>query len=127
MQRHLIINGVDYTPYIVDGSYSIDSEDVYESWNDGNMVEHRIVVTQKVTGSVQLLCSEEGPWPRVSALIADLQAATVNHVLTNLGVYVPSRGAFEAINAYFKLQNTSHIKSMGGKFTDVFTLDIKER
>ena len=50
MQRHLLINGVDYTPYIVDGSYAIDSEDVYESWDDGNRVEHRIVVTQKVVG-----------------------------------------------------------------------------
>lgn len=126
MQRHLIINQVDYTPYIVDGSYAIDSSDVYESWNDGNMVEHRIVVTQKVAGSVQLLCSEEGTWPRVSALIADLEAATDNHVLT-CGVYVPSKGAVEAINCYYSLQSAQHIKSIGGKFTDVFTLEIKER
>lgn len=126
MQSHLIIGGVDYTPYIVDGSYAIDSEDVYESWNDGNMVEHRIVVTNKVTGSVQILCSEEGTWPRVNVLLADIAAATDNYVLT-CGVYVPSRGAFEAINCYYSLKNAKHIKSIGGKFTDIFTLEIKER
>ena len=126
MQRHLIINGVDYTPNIVEGSYKIDSEDAYESWNDGNMIEHRIVVSSKVTGSVQLLCSELGNWPRVSALLADINAATDNHVLT-CGVYVPSRGAVEAINCYYELKSASHIKSIGGKFTDVFTLEIKER
>ena len=126
MQRHLIINGVDYTPDIVDGSYKIDSDDVYESWTDGNMVEHRIIVTSKVTGSVQVLCSEEGTWPRVSEFLADLAAATSNHVLT-LGVYVPSRGSVEAINCYYDLKSASHIKSIGGKLTDVFTLEIKER
>lgn len=126
MQRHLILNGVDYTPYIVEGSYKIDSDDVYESWNDGNMVEHRIVVTSKVSGSVQLLCSELGRWPKVSELLADINAATDNHVLT-CGVYVPSRGAVEAINCYFNLVSSSHIKSLGGKLTDVFTLEIKER
>ena len=126
MQRHLILNGVDYTPYIVEGSYKIDSDDIYESWIDGNMLEHRLVVTSKVSGSVQLLCSELGRWPKVSELLADINAATNNHVLT-CGVYVPSRGAVEAINCYFNLVSSSHIKSLGGKFTDVFTLEIKER
>lgn len=126
MQTHLIINGVDYTPYIVDGSYKIDTDDVYESWTDGNMKEHRIYVSRKVTGSVQILCSEEGTWPRVDTLKSDLAAATTNHV-TMLGVYVPTMGSVQAINCYYDLKSTSHIKSIGGKFTDVFTLEIKER
>lgn len=126
MQTHLVINGVDYTPDIVAGSYNINTEDAYESWNDANMVEHRIVVSSKVVGSVQILCSEEGNWPRVADFLADIDAVTNNYVLY-CGLYVPSRGRFEALNVYYKLENTSHIKSIGGKFTDIFTLTIKER
>ena len=126
MKTHLVINGVDYTPYIVDGSYDINTNDKYESWEDGNMVEHRIIVTSKVSGSVQILCSEEGNWPRVDAFISDLAAATDNGVLT-CGVFVPSRGALAALDCYYKLENVSHIKGSGDLFTDVFALKITER
>lgn len=126
MQTHLVINGVDYTPFIVDGSYKINTVDQYESWKDGNMVEHRIVVSEKVSGSVQILCSEEGNWPEVDDFISDLSAATNNYVMTCL-VYVPSLGATKAIECYYDNENVSHIKSSGGKFTDIFELKITER
>ncbi len=126
MQSHLIIHGVDYTPYIVQGSYEIGTNDVYESWEDGNMVEHRVIVTRKVNGSVQILCSDMPRCKKASDFIADLDAATDNGVLT-LGVYVPNLGSFKAINCYYSLKNAQHVKSIGGVFTDVFTLQIKER
>ncbi len=126
MQSHLIINGVDYTPDIVDESYKIDVNDKYESWEDGNMVEHRVIVAQKVTGSVQILCSELGNWPEVSDFLADLNAATNNGVLTAL-FYVPARGAAEVIDCYYEIANVSHIKDLSGYFTDIFELKITER
>lgn len=126
MRTHLVINGVDYTPFMVEGSYKINTVDKYESWLDGNMVEHRIVVSEKVSGSVQILCSELGNWPTVDEYIADLAAATDNYVLT-CAVYVPSLGTTKAIDCYYDNENVSHIKSSGGQFTDIFQLKITER
>ena len=126
MRSHLVIHGVDYTPYIVQGSYNINTEDVYESWEDGNMVEHRIIVTRKIKGSVQIVCSEMPRGKSVTDFLADLAAVTDNGVLT-IGVHVPNLGAVKAINCYYTLDNAQHIKSIGGLFTDVFTLQIKER
>lgn len=126
MKTHLVINGVDYTPFIVEGSYKINTVEQYESWKDANMVEHRVVVTSKIKGSVQILCSEEGNWPEVSEYINDLNGATNNYVLTCL-VYVPSLGKSEAIECYYENENINHIKSIGGKFSDIFELKISER
>ena len=126
MRTHLVIHGVDYTPYIVHGSYNINTDDVYESWEDGNMVEHRIIVTSKVKGTIQIVCSDMPRCKSASDFLADVKAATDNGVLT-VGVYVPNLGAMKAINCYYSVQTSSHIKSIGGQFTDVFTLQIKER
>lgn len=126
MQTHLVINGVDYTPFIVDGSYKMNTTQKEESWQDGNMVTHKVVVATKVTGSVKILCSEEGNWPSVNDYISDLAAATDNHVLTCL-VYVPSLGTTKAIDAYYTNESASHIKSIGGQFTDIFELKLSER
>lgn len=126
MKTHLIINGVDYTPFIVDGSYKINTTNKEESWQDGNMVTHKVVVSTKVTGSVQILCSEEGNWPRVDKYIKDLDEATDNFVLTCL-VYVPSLDVTKVIDCYYSNDNVNHIKNVSGKFTDIFELKISER
>lgn len=126
MQSHLIINGVDYTPYIVKDSYDINTSDIYESWKDGNSLEHRVIIAQKVSGSVQIVCTEQGDWLRAADYIADLAAATDNGVLTAL-VFVPSLNTSRVIECYYENTNVNHIKSLGGKFTDVFELKITER
>lgn len=126
MQSHLIINGVDYTPYIVQDSYKINTNDKFESWQDGNMVEHRVIVAQKVSGSVQIVCSEQGDWLRSSKYISDLAAATDNGVLTAL-VFVPSLNMSKVVDCYYENTNVNHLKSTGGEFTDVFELKITER
>lgn len=126
MKTHLVINGVDYTPFIVEDSYKINTVQKEESWEDGNRVTHKVVVSTKVTGSVQILCSEEGNWPEVADYLSDLAEATDNYVLTCL-VYVPSLGANKAVECYYTNDNVSHIKSSGGKFTDIFELKITER
>ena len=127
MTVHLSINGKDYTPYIVAGSYNVNTEDKYDSWEDGNMIQHRVIASSKVVGSIQLCCSEETTrFPEVSTLLADLNAVTDNGVLS-IGVYVPSLGTIKAVDCYYKLDNVSHIKSLGNKFTDIFELKITER
>ena len=37
MRSHLIVADQDFTDYIVQDSYNVVSEDVYKSWEDGNI------------------------------------------------------------------------------------------
>lgn len=126
MRTHVIINNTDMTPYIVDGSYKIRTEDEYESWKDGNKIEHRIITSSKVTGSFDIACSNRANSITLANFLAALDAATNNGVLT-MGIYVPTTNSLEAINCYYEKENTEHILSGDGSFIDVLTITIKER
>lgn len=124
MRTHLVINNKDFTDYIVPDSYDINSEDVFESWKDGNMREHRIIVTKKVGGSLQIRCSED-TLP-LGDFLADVDAATDNGVLM-VGLYVPNLDSFKALECYYSIETDQHIKSIGGKLYDVLTVNLTER
>lgn len=126
MRTHVVINGINMTPYVVDGSYKIGTDDEYESWKDGNKVEHRIIVSSKVTGSFDIVCSNKSNSITLADFLAALNAATDNGVLT-MGIYVPTTNSFEAINCYYTKENTEHIITGEGNIIDVITITIKER
>lgn len=130
MRSHVIVhNGstqTDITPYIVAGSYDINIDSKYASWNDGNMVEHRIVTAEKVTGSFDIACSDKRNSILLSEFLNIWNSAVTNHVI-NLGVYVPSLNIQKTIDAYFKISNADHVLLADGNFIDVFTIEIKER
>ena len=52
---HFAVN--KYTNLIVDGSYKMDNETQYESWKDGNYVEHRSGRHTKLNGSFDVCLS----------------------------------------------------------------------
>ena len=123
MRTHVVVNNTDLTPYVVNGSYDIGASDTYESWQDGNYKEHRIIVTSKVSGSFDIAFGGELP---LSDFLDTWNAAVDNGVLT-IGLYVPNKGAFDTYECYFEMKNTDHILTAGGKWVDVFSIKITER
>ena len=124
LMHNIIIGTSDITDYIVDGSYSMDSNAVFESWKDGNYVEHRIIVASKVKGSFNVACSNETL--SLSDLYDLFDNAANNGVITAT-VYVTNTGATEAISAYYALKNADHIIRADGTYIDIVTVEIPER
>ena len=124
MRTHLIIGGEDLTDYIVQDSYDVNSNDVYESWKDGNMMEHRIIVASKVKGKFKIACSE-ATLP-LSDFLETWNSAVTNGVVT-LGLYVTNTDTFEALECYFSIKSAQHIKSTGGKLYDVLDVEVTQR
>ena len=123
MKNHIVVNDTNLTPYVVDGSYDIKSSDIYESWNDGNMREHRVIVTSKVSGSFEIACGGE-------LSLSDFLEAWNNSVtngVVRIGLYVPNTDTFEALDCYFEIEPKSHILTAGGKWIDVLSITVKER
>ena len=102
--HNIIIGQTNITNYIVDGSYKMDAKSQYESWQDGNFVEHRIIVTEKVEGSFDLVCSNKTGSITLSDFMDIITAADNNGVIT-CAVYVTNKGASEAIDAYYSITN----------------------
>lgn len=124
MQTHITVNSVDMTPYVVDGSYDVVSNDSYESWKDGNFVEHRVIVTSKVEGSFEIVCSDKTI--TLSDFLTAWNAAVSNGVVT-IGLYVPTLNSFQALECYYEIENPDHIKKMDDTFVDVLKIKVKER
>jgi len=122
MENIVIIGETDITPYIIADTYNMDEESQYESWQDGNYVEHRVIITSKVKGKFEVVLSPQ------TITLADFKALLNdnNGVLTML-VYVTNAGESRAINAYYQLENKQHTALAGGGFLDVITMEITER
>ena len=126
MRNHLTVANQNFTPYIIDGTYDIQTEDQYEKWDDANMVEHRVIVTSKVKGSFQIVCSNRTNSITLADFLLTWSSAVNNGVVT-LGLYVPSRNSFEALDCYYEIKSADHILSADGDFIDVLTIELKER
>lgn len=123
MKTHIVVNDTDLTPYVVNGSYNIRASDTYESWQDGNKKEHRIIVTSKVSGSFQIACGGE-------LTLSDFLTAwngAVNNGVLRIGLYVINTDTFEALECYYEIEPEDHILTAGGKWIDVLSITIKER
>ena len=126
MQTQVVVNNTDITPYIVEGSYNVNSEDSYESWKDANMVEHRVVIAEKVSGSFQVVCSNRSNSITLANFLTLWNGAVQNKVVT-IGCRVLNTNKFEALNCYFKITNTKHDLAADGSFIDVLEIEITER
>ena len=122
----VVVNNTEITNYIVEGSYKMDSSDTYESWKDGNMREHRIVIAQKIVGSFQVVCSNRANSITLANFLTLWNGAVNNGVVT-LGVYVLDTNSFEAIEAYYEIENVKHDRAGDGSFIDVLEIHITER
>lgn len=123
MQK-IMIGTTDITGLIVDGTYNMDAEDKYESWQDANYVEHRIIVASKVEGSFNVVLKSDGT--SLADFVDIIEAAETNGVITAL-VDVTNKGSAKAISAYYKLENKTHDITASGKVVDVVTVNLKER
>ena len=122
----VVVNDTDITNYIVEGTYKMEAQDSYESWKDANGVEHRIIITSKVSGSFDLVCSNRSDSITLPDFLALWNGAVDNGVVT-VGVYVINQGELKAIDAYHEISSKEHIRSGDGSLIDVLTINISER
>lgn len=122
----VVINGHDITNYIVEGTYKMDSEDSYVSWQDGNFLEHRIITGQKIKGKFQVICSNRTNSITLEDFLNYWNQAVNNGVVT-IGVYVLDTNTFEAIEAYYEIENVKHDRAGDGSFIDVLEITIQQR
>ena len=122
----VVVNNTNITNYIVEGSYIMDSSDAYESWKDGNFVEHRIIVGHKINGKFRVVCSNRSNSITLANFLSIWNGAVNNGVVT-IGVYVLNTNTFEAIEAYYEIENVKHDRAGDGSFIDVLEITITER
>lgn len=124
--HNIIIGQTNISDYIVHDTYKMDAKLQYESWMDGNYVEHRVIVTEKVEGSFDVVCSNLDGSITLADFMDIISTAENNGVIT-CNVYVTNKGASEAIDAYYTVTSKEHTMKADGTFVDVITVALKER
>ena len=125
MNTLVVIDNTDITPWIVPDSYKLQPTEAYESWQDGNYVEHRIYTRTRMTGTFNVWTAEVRGMD-TDALMAHIKAATHNNV-TTMGVFDNVENRMRAIEAYLNITPDKHKDLAQGKFYDVFKIEVYEK
>ena len=118
------IGETDITKYIIKDSYDINSEPVYQSWQDGNFREHRIYTRDRIEGDFEVIFFDEdnGAYEDFLELLA---GSTSNH-LTTMGLFVLNDSSFEALQAYVSITAKQHAETSDGRMVNKMMLKIEE-
>lgn len=121
----VIIGSRDITDLVVVDSYTMDATQKYESFTDGNMVEHRIFISEKISGKFEVVLSHKNGCPLDEFLRIWNEAVTNGYVMAT--VYVSNKAVLETINAYYKMTTKQHELTADGTYIDVLEISLEER
>ena len=99
------IGAADYTPLIKSPDYNVMSENVTETWVDGNYINRTSIIRTRITGSVHMVLRTA----QYQQLLADLETAKIQPGIYLLSVHVNNRAAsteLTPISAYVTIENT---------------------
>lgn len=118
------IAGTDLTAYADIQNYSVNEEDVYQSWTDGNWVEHRDVVRRRVEGEVKLGFAKAADFAAFAALLISARQTGGWYPVT---VYVNNTGAVMNIEAFLAVKGAGKWDLKNGRQWLVQTIQITQR
>lgn len=118
------LNGTDITKYIIKDTYDVNTEPVFESWQDGNFKEHRVYIRDIVKGSFDVIFFDDdnGAFQNFLDLLASV---TVNRV-TTIGLYVLNTSKTELFQVYYTIKAAQHAETTDGRMVNKMTIDLKE-
>lgn len=119
------VNGVDITEYINPKNYKMNADKKYESWEDGNLREHRIYTRSKIEGSFDVALY--GLNNMLTQNFLDLWNGAVDNEIVTMSVFVQNTNKMETIEAYFEFSGKFHREMINGDYCDVLTVKITER
>lgn len=91
------IGSTDLTAYEDIQSHSVNREDVYDTWTDGNWTLHRVIARTRISGTVKLGFAKATDYAAFTALLASAKTANGYYAIT---VYCSNTGTTESINAF---------------------------
>lgn len=91
------ISSTDLTAYEKTEKHSVNKEDIFEEWTDGNWITHRVIARTRITGTVTLSFSRETDYATFIALMASAKDTNGYYPIT---VWCNNSNTTETINAF---------------------------
>lgn len=91
------INNTDLTRWEDRRDHKVNREEIFETWTDGNWIEHRVVTRTRVSGSLKLNFAREADYSAFLALLVSERTADGYYPIT---VWCDNTGGTVEINAF---------------------------
>lgn len=118
------IGSTDLSQYADIQNYNINEADVFQSWTDGNWIDHRDMVRTRITGTVLLGFKTAASWSAFQTLLASQRNAAGYYPVT---LYVNNTGTTETIDAFLDMTNATKWDLVNDRFWRVQTVKVTER
>jgi len=120
----LRINGIDFTQYIEEDSYSVYSTSIVEEWEDADILLHESEYRKRIEGSFEMVFISDTDY---NSFINNMVLAT-HERLTTMEVYVG--GLTNQIvegNFFCKVKSTSKRDAKAERVVNRLSVEIKEQ
>lgn len=94
------ISSTDLTAFENRDVHQVNAVDEFQSWTDGNWIEHRDFVRTRITGSVTLKFKKEADFNTFKALLTSARNVNGYYPIT---VWVSNTQTSESINAFLEV------------------------
>lgn len=118
------IGSTDLSQYADIQNYNINDADVFQSWTDGNWIDHRDMVRTRITGTVLLGFKTAASWSAFQTILASQRNAAGYYPVT---LYVNNTGTTETIDAFLDMTNATKWDLVNDRFWRVQTVKVTER
>ena len=72
------IGNTDYTNYIIDGTYDVNSEEINDTYTDASEVNHFIHLRNRVKGSLEMVFATQTEYSALVTAIASAKSQNTN-------------------------------------------------
>jgi len=100
MTNLFLINSTDCTPWEDTTKHSVNREDVFEEWTDGNWITHRVIARTRISGTVVLNFAKESDFTNFMTLMTTARNANGYYPIQ---VWCSNTNTNETLNAFLDI------------------------
>lgn len=113
----------DYSDRVIAGSYNVNSQNVYKSWQDINGIEHREKIRDKIVGSFDMYFPTIDEYDAFRAVLDSVRKEDLSYTIT---VVDNIKNEVKTIDAFITFQLTRNRLGWNDIY-ERFKLNIQER
>ena len=118
------VGSTDLTQYVDIQNFNVNSAEVYETWTDGNYVEHREISRSRITGKIKLGFKSTTELNDFLTTMSNNRNANGYYTIT---VHVNNLGSTSTISAFVDQTGAAKWDVHNGRQWLTLTLEIRGR
>lgn len=118
------IGTTDLSEYMDYQNYSMNSLPVFQSWTDGNMIEHRNSVRSRISGSFQLAFAKSTDY---ASFLTLMSSAMETNGYYSVSAYVQNTNTVEDFEAFIEYDSESKFDFTNLRQYHLVNMNISQR